>query len=342
MKKVFQVILLLLLVSSAAAQEARPPVSATQPPTKILRVYDWNDLAQKHQLPGGEVVQMDGMSVLKIENTNNVTTNYSRPYYTISKTGRVTNYYDQSYVIDKPLKIWLLNTTNSVVKRTHWVAYEMKYENVQNGDFAQTNRPALSPSNNRWQEGLLRFWAYHMPSAPGGDERGHYSEFGFQGTSNWELHQFAVDQSESEGTPTRLILQLTLPGHGTVYIRPIKILGVTDSWWPAKQGGMIGGTVGIFGGLVGCFGGLLGCLAGFGKARKFVLMTTKIFIALGMLLTITGIVAIACGQPFFVWYVFLLPGVMLTLIFSLNFPLIQRRYDDLEIRRMASIDAMGS
>jgi len=33
---------------------------------------------------------------------------------------------------------------------------------------------------------------------------------------------------------------------------------------------------------------------------------------------------------------------MLTFIFSLNFPLIQRRYDDLEIRRMASIDALGS
>jgi hypothetical protein len=119
-------------------------------------------------------------------------------------------------------------------------------------------------------------------------------------------------------------------------------LGIAGSWWSVKKSGMVGGAVGIFGGIVGCFGGLVGCLAGFGKARKFVLTTTKIFIALGMLLTIIGIVAIACGEPFFVWNIFLLPGVMLTLIFSLNFPLIQRRYDDLEIRRMASIDAMGS
>ena len=102
----------------------------------------------------------------------------------------------------------------------------------------------------------------------------------------------------------------------------------------------MGGVVGIFGGTIGCFGGLLGCLAGFGKARKFVLTTTKIFIALGMCLTLTGIAAILFRQPFFVWYVFLLPGVLLTLIFSLNFPMIQRRYDDLEIRRMASIDAL--
>jgi hypothetical protein len=36
-----------------------------------------------------------------------------------------------------------------------------------------------------------------------------------------------------------------------------------------------------------------------------------------------------------------LSGIDLTLIFFLNFPLIQRHYDDLEIRRMASMDAMS-
>jgi hypothetical protein len=34
-------------------------------------------------------------------------------------------------------------------------------------------------------------------------------------------------------------------------------------------------------------------------------------------------------------------GIDLTLIFFLNFPLSQRHYDDLEIRRMASMDAMS-
>jgi hypothetical protein len=116
----------------------------------------------------------------------------------------------------------------------------------------------------------------------------------------------------------------------------------SHGWWPAKQGGMVGGVAGIFGGIIGCFGGLLGYLTSMGKARKFVLTAAKIFIALGILLTITGIIAIAFRQPYFVWYVFLLPGVILTLIFSLNLPSIQRRYDDLEIRRMTSIDVMGS
>jgi hypothetical protein len=308
MKKPLSMSLMLLLVSSAPAQESSPQAPAPQPPTKILRVYDWNYLAQQHQLAGGEVIQMDGMSVLKIEKTN-----------------------------DTPQTISLLKITDSsVIKKAQFLNCEVKYKIIGFSNFG--NGPASG----------LRLLCSFAPLALGGDgmaieQEGMDDKMGFmEGTSNWRPCQFLIVRNASEGLPTQLELKLVLWGHGTVYLRPIKLLGATGSWWSVKQNGMVGGAVGIFGGLVGCFGGLLGCLAGFGKARKFVLTTTKIFIALGMLLTITGIVAIACGQPFFVWYVFLLPGVMLTLIFSLNFPLIQRRYDDLEIRRMASIDAMGS
>ncbi|MGA3284697.1 MAG: hypothetical protein ABSD57_09600 [Verrucomicrobiota bacterium] len=113
----------------------------------------------------------------------------------------------------------------------------------------------------------------------------------------------------------------------------------SQGWWSAKQGGMIGG---IGGSVIGCFGGLLGCLAGRGKARRFVLAMTKIFIVLGSLLTIAGLAAVALKQPYAVWYVLLLPGIILTSVFGATLRSIQRRYDDLEIRRMASIDAMRS
>jgi hypothetical protein len=99
---------------------------------------------------------------------------------------------------------------------------------------------------------------------------------------------------------------------------------------------------GIGGSVIGFFGGLLGLLASIGKARNFVLTTMKMFIALGILLTIAGFVAVVSSQPYAVWYALLLPGVILTLVFSLNLPSIQRRYDELEIRRMTSIDATGS
>ena len=90
--------------------------------------------------------------------------------------------------------------------------------------------------------------------------------------------------------------------------------------------------------VAGCFGALLGWLAGKGKARNFVLTTIKTFIVLGIILTVAGLVAVVLKQPYAVWYALLLPGVILTLVFSLNLPMIQRRYDDLEIRRMTSLD----
>jgi hypothetical protein len=141
------------------------------------------------------------------------------------------------------------------------------------------------------------------------------------------------------GLPTQLEVHLVMQGRGTVYLRPIRLYGVAGSWWSPQQSGLIGG---IGGSVIGCFGALLGLLASKGKARNFVLATMKIFIALGILLTIAGFVAVVCKQPYAVWYALLLPGVILTLVFSLNLPSIQRRYDELEIRRMTSIDATGS
>jgi hypothetical protein len=177
--------------------------------------------------------------------------------------------------------------------------------------------------------------------ALGGDERTSKSFYDIQGTSNWKPQEFsiAVSRAPGEDFPTQLELELSLPGDGTVYLRPIKLLGFVGNWWSPPQAGLIGG---IGGSVIGCFGALLGLLASKGKARNFVLTTMKIFIALGILLTIAGFVAVVSSQPYAVWYALLLPGVILTLVFSLTLPSIQRRYDELEIRRMTSVDAMGS
>ena len=252
----------------------------------------------------------------------------------------------------------------SLIKKTEFVLFDMKYENVSEGYIQQTNRSEFGQPFATVVSGQLTLLTHIPPPTLGGDEITstncyYYSD---KGASNWKPYKFQVDRTdkgglpatwrwtdghgvqvartEKEGLPTKLELKLSLPGNGTVYLRPIKLIGVAGSWWSVEQSGMVSGAVGVFGGVIGCFGGLLGCLAGFGKVRKFVLTTTKIFIVLGMLLTITGMVAILSGEPYLVWYVFLLPGIILTLVFSLNFPLIQRRYDDLEIRRMASMDAM--
>jgi hypothetical protein len=311
MKKLIQLNLLLLLISSATAQEAQPQEASPQQRTKILRVYDWNDLAQQHQLGGGEIISMDGSSVLKIENTNSL-----------------------------PLEISILNITNSsVIEKTYVVSYEMKYENVLQGSHWVTNVfPSVLPYQVA-ETGRLLFMQIFPPSFSGQHGDSSLSEFRIMGTSIWKSHDINIDRTKNEGLPTRLELILSLPTNGTVYLRPIKFLKVVGSWWSPQQIGLIGG---IGGSVIGCFGALLGLLASRGKARTFVLTTMKIFIALGILLTMAGFVAVVSSQPYAVWYALLLPGVILTLVFSLTLPSIQRRYDELEIRRMTSVDAMGS
>ena len=221
MKKMFQLNLLLLLVSSATAQESHPQ--------RTLHVYDWKDLQQQHELSGGEVISMDGMSVLKIENTN-----------------------------DTPQKFSLLKISEpSDIKKAYFLRCEVKYDvplakiitMITNTDPYYTSRFPHT------EGGVLELLCQLPPAAPGGDGRisegngGAGNYWGnIHGESNWKPLQFAVDRNADEGLPTQLEMRLTLPGRGTVYLRPIKLLGVTGSWWPAKQAGLIGGAAGIFGG----------------------------------------------------------------------------------------------
>ena len=134
-------------------------------------------------------------------------------------------------------------------------------------------------------------------------------------------------------------LSLLLPGPGTIYLRPVNLIGVTQSWWSPQMAGLIGG---IGGSLIGCLGGFIGILAGMGKGRRFVLTTTVILIFVGFFLVIAGVAAVAMKQPYAVWYPLLLGGTILTFVLSINLYSIKRRYDDLEIRRMTSMDATGS
>jgi hypothetical protein len=303
MKRLIQLNLLLLLISTASAQESQLQKSLPPQPQKILRDYDWNDLARQQTLPG-ELISMDGGSVLKIESTN----------------GSANS--PQDFLV---MKI----SDPAIIKKAYFLVCTMKYENFD----SQISRG----------DSFIHLLCSVPPAALVGDGRtiARLAEngSGIVGTRDWKPFQFAVVRDALEGLPTKLELHLVLQSRGTIYIRPIRIYGVTGSWWSPQQIGLIGG---IGGSVIGCFGALLGLLASKGKARSFVLATMKIFIALGILLTIAGFVAVVSSQPYAVWYALLLPGVILTLVFSLTLPSIQRRYDELEIRRMTSVDAMGS
>jgi hypothetical protein len=308
MKRLIQLNLLLLLITPATAQE-----TPAQNPPKVLRTYEWKDL--NVQSPNTncqiQIVSMDGMSVLKIEST-------------IENTN------------DTALEISLLTITNSsLIRKANTIEWEMKYENVHG---------LLNVSYFRVpQLGAFFTWFEKFPpQVIGGDGYTDRQGFYLNGKENWNKNDILIRRASYDGQtlPDELRVKLFLP-IGTIYLRPIKLLGTAESlkWWSPQQIGLIGG---IGGSVIGCFGALLGLLASKGKARTFVLTTMKIFIVLGILLTIAGFVAVVSSQPYAVWYALLLPGVILTLVFSLTLPSIQRRYDELEIRRMTSVDAMGS
>ena len=147
-----------------------------------------------------------------------------------------------------------------------------------------------------------------------------------------------VEQVEKTAAKTgvRAFAVVVAPSDEAEYFA--KVMGVIQSWWSPEQIGYIGG---IGGSLIGCLGALIGCLAGLGKARCFVLASTRISIGLGLALTIAGLIALLGKQPYAVWFPLVLTGGILTFVLAVNLYPIKRRYDDQEIRRMTSLDATG-
>jgi hypothetical protein len=298
MKTLFQMTLLLCLVSTVTAQEK-------------LGDYDWNELAQRHALLGGEVVSLDGGSVLKIVNTN-----------------------------DSALQLPLFKILKpSISNMVYALTGQVKYENVE-GD------------------AYLEMWNYFPPGQPGLPEGAYFSRtLGTSGemgkitaTSDWRNYSLPFNRTGTFGLPTRLEINIFLPGHGTVYLRSAQLLEYGDTralnddtestgWWSAEAAPWIGG---IGGPLIGCSGGLLGWLAGKGKARRFVLAAWKGCIAVGILFLVAAIIAFATGQPSYVSMPLFIFGIVPTVVFSAVWPSAKKSYADLEIRRMAAIDSMRS
>ncbi len=237
---------------------------------------------------------------------------------------------------DAGLETRLLTITNPPIsKKLYAITGQIKYENVS-GD------------------GFLEMWNYFPPLKPGMPEGKFFSrtmaQFGelgrINGTSDWRKFTVPFNSDGASGAPTRLELNIVLPGKGNVYVGPLKLvvfepnqLGaiVKRGWWGEDTWRWIG----VIGGpLVGCFGALLGWLAKTGRARTFVIVGLRAIAIIGVLLIIAGFLALLWRQPYPVWLPMLLFGLILaSIVFQL--PTIQRRYEELELRRMNSIDAMA-
>ena len=109
-----------------------------------------------------------------------------------------------------------------------------------------------------------------------------------------------------------------------------------EPWFdPIRFGALYGG---IGGGLLGALGGTLGALAGTlapkGKGKGFILGAFTVLALVGVGHLVLGIYGLATGQPYGIWYPLVLIGGILTIVIGSLRPLVRKRYEEAEGRKM--------
>jgi len=161
------------------------------------------------------------------------------------------------------------------------------------------------------------------------------------GSSGWRTFTLPFDATGAASAPSRLVLNVVLPGRGRVELGPLKL--VTQEirshgsvfTWSDRVGGLTGG---IAGALVGSIGALVGVLASIGRARRLVMALLAGLIALGATSLVGGVAALASAQPYSVFYPLLLIGVVSCTVPLGLLPSIRRRYAEIELRMMRAHD----
>lgn len=138
--------------------------------------------------------------------------------------------------------------------------------------------------------------------------------------------------------PERLEINVVLPQGGSATLGPLSLVSLDDTgaWWDDSTAGVIGAGLGA---TIGLLGAVTGILAGTGRARRFVLASFVVALGLGVAMLAVGLVALAGGQPYAVYYPLLLGGGIVTFAFGLALPSVRKRYQDRELRRIRAFDA---
>ena len=109
-------------------------------------------------------------------------------------------------------------------------------------------------------------------------------------------------------------------------------------WFDAKTAGLFSA---IFVGFIGTAAALMGsycksCVGKVWKKHALIFFTVALAVSVGMI--ITGIVAGAFKQPYYIILSFMVPGILGAIFFSCLFPIVQKRFKEDEIRQMQAKD----
>jgi predicted Ser/Thr protein kinase len=155
-------------------------------------ISGWSDLAAEGLLLGGVTADVDGRTALKIENTN-----------------------------DTPLQLALFKMENPpITSMWYTVTGELKCENVQGA-------------------GYLEMWSCFPPPGPGMEEGRFFSRTlgaagsgpmgQITGTSSWRAFTLPFDRTGTTNPPSRLELNVFLPGRGVVFLGPVRLVQKTEN-----------------------------------------------------------------------------------------------------------------
>jgi hypothetical protein len=187
-------------------------------------------------------------------------------------------------------------------------------------------------------EGYLELWSHF----PGGaryfsrtlDESGPMAKL--RGDSRARSFVLPFFLEAGGPRPTKLEVDVVLPAAGHVTLRDLRFVGEAGSsapgaWWGPREAGLVGG---IGGSVVGVAGALIGTLCSLGLARRLVETLLAALLVAGALGLAGGVVALALGQPYEVWYPLLLGGgIDLALAIGLR-PTVRKRYEAAALRHV--------
>lgn len=168
------------------------------------------------------------------------------------------------------------------------------------------------------------------------------------GQSEWRAFKLPFF-AEPGKLPSKLEVNVVLPEGGTAWLAPgtlsdgfarenlaARAASGAAAWWGPRQGGRIGGMLGT---ALGLYGALIGILASRGRGRR---VAFSLMVAVGVACAVmlgVGIVALVGGQPYAVWYPLVLAGGLGAVLSAGLVPVMKRRFEDAEMRKMMALDA---
>lgn len=165
-----------------------------------------------------------------------------------------------------------------------------------------------------------------------------------EGSSAWRAFLVPFSNRPDAPPPDKLVFNLVLAGSGTVDIGPLELvefapgedpLAGGTGWWSDRQSGLVGGIAGL---ALGILGVAIGWLGSTGRARALALGALRAIAWAGLAILTLGLLAVMRSQPYAVYYPLLLLGtISAALGFALR-PVLKRRYEQLELRRMQALD----